>query len=212
MMTTLIPQLNADLSELADRVRNSLVQVTVGRRGSGSGVVFSDDGLVITNSHVVSGKGRRSSGDRLQVTLPDGAVVAGELLAKDEESDVAVLKIEGAEGNLPELHPIELGDSRSLRAGQWVMAMGHPWGVAAVAAGGIVIGAGPDLPEAPNAGRDWPSALAIQADRCRPPGPPYRHQHHDGRPGSRDGGSRACSRGVCGQGPSRRTGCRCRRG
>ena len=35
------------------------------------------------------------------------------------------------------------------------MAMGHPWGVAAVAAGGIVIGAGPDLPEAPNAGRDW---------------------------------------------------------
>ena len=155
MMTTLRPQLTADLSELADRVRNSLVQVTVGRRGSGSGVVFSDDGLVITNSHVVSGKGRRSSGDRLQVTLPDGAVVAGELLAKDEESDVAVLKIEGAEGNLPELHPIELGDSRSLRAGQWVMAMGHPWGVAAVAAGGIVIGAGPDLPEAPNAGRDW---------------------------------------------------------
>ncbi len=76
MMTTLIPQLNADLSELADRVRNSLVQVTVGCLGSGSGVVFSDDGLVITNSHVVSGKGRRSSGDRLQVTLPDGAVVA----------------------------------------------------------------------------------------------------------------------------------------
>jgi len=53
MMTTLIPQLNADLSELADRVRNSLVQVTVGRRGSGSGVVFSDDGLVITNSAAV---------------------------------------------------------------------------------------------------------------------------------------------------------------
>ena len=155
MMTTLIPQLNADLSELADRVRNSLVQVTVGRRGSGSGVVFSDDGLVITNSHVVSGKGRRSSGDRLQVTLPDGAVVAGELLAKDEESDVAVLKIEGAEGNLPELHPIELGDSRSLRAGQWVMAMGYSWGVAGAAAGGIVIGAGPGLPESPGIGRDW---------------------------------------------------------
>jgi len=167
MMTTLIPQLNADLSELADRVRNSLVQVTVGRRGSGSGVVFSDDGLAITNSHVVSGKGRRSSGDRLQVTLPDGAVVAGELLAKDEESDVAVLKIEGAEGNLPELHPIELGDSRFLRAGQWVMAMGHPWGVAA---GGIVIGAGPDLPkprarEGTGSRWTWPSAPAIQADR-----------------------------------------------
>ena len=51
-----------------------------------------------------------------------------------------------------------------------VMSMGHPWGVAAVAASGIVIGAGPDLPEAPGAGRDWiavdwPSALAIQVDR-----------------------------------------------
>jgi len=155
MMTTLIPQLNADLSELADRVRNSLVQVTVGRRGSGSGVVFSDDGLVITNSHVVSGKGRRSSGDRLQVTLPDGVVVTAELLAKDEDSDVAVLKVEGADGDLSELYPIEVGDSRSLRAGQWVMAIGHPWGVSGAAAAGIVIGAGPDLPEAPGEGRDW---------------------------------------------------------
>ena len=156
-MTTLIPQLNSDLGELADRVRDSLVQVKAGHHGSGSGVVFSADGLVVTNAHVVSGKGRRRGpGDRLQVTLPDGAVVAAELLGKDEESDVAVLKLEGADGDLPELHPIELGDSRSLRAGQWVMAMGHPWGAAgAAAAAGIVIGAGPDLPEAPGAGRDW---------------------------------------------------------
>lgn len=155
-MTTLIPQLNSDLGEFADRVRKSLVQVTAGHHGSGSGVVFNSDGLVVTNAHVVSGKGRRrSTGDRLQVTLTDGVVVTAELLAKDEDSDVAVLKVEGADGDLSELYPIEVGDSRSLRAGQWVMAIGHPWGVSGAAAAGIVIGAGPDLPEAPGEGRDW---------------------------------------------------------
>ena len=204
-MTTLIPQLNSDLGEFADRVRKSLVQVTAGHHGSGSGVVFNSDRLVVTNAHVVSGKGRRrSTGDRLQVTLPDGVVVTAELLAKDEDSDVAVLKIEGADGDLPELYPIEVGDSRSLRAGQWVMSIGHPWGVSGAAAAGIVIGAGPDLPEAPGEGRDWVAVdLALRpgysgGPLVDHPRPPDRHQHHDGRPGSRHVRSRACYPGVCG--------------
>ncbi len=154
-MTTLLPQLNSDLGELADLVRKSLVRVSVGRRGSGSGVVIGADGLVVTNAHVVSGKRGHPSGRELQVALTDGSVTAAALLAKDDDLDVAVLKIEQVDGKLPELHPIELGDSKALRAGQWVMAMGHPWGVAGVAAAGIVIGAGPDLPEAPGGGRDW---------------------------------------------------------
>jgi S1-C subfamily serine protease len=82
-------------------------------------------------------------------------VVTAKLLAKDDGLDVAVLKIEQLKGSFPELHPIELGDSQALRPGQWVMAMGHPWGVAGAAAAGIVIGAGPDLPEAPGTGSDW---------------------------------------------------------
>ena len=155
MMTTLLPKLNSDLGDLADRVRRSLVQVSVGRSGSGSGVVFAADGLVVTNAHVVSMKGQRRQVSEFQVTLPDGAVTTARLLAKDDDSDVAVLKIDPLEGELPELVPIEVGDSRNLRAGQWVMAMGHPWGVAGAAAAGIVIGAGPDLPEAPGAGKDW---------------------------------------------------------
>jgi len=154
-MTTLLPQLNSDLGELADRVRMSLVRVAAGRAGSGSGVVFTADGLVVTNAHVVSGgKGGRPLGE-LRVALPDGPVAAAKLLAKDDGLDVAVLKIEQLKGNLPELHPIEIGDSKALRPGQWVMAMGHPWGVAGAAAAGIVIGFGSDLPEAPGAGRDW---------------------------------------------------------
>jgi serine protease Do len=60
------------------------------------------------------------------------------------------------EGKLPDdLWPIEVGDSKNLRCGQWVMAMGHPWGIAGAAVAGIVIGSGPDLPEVPGSGRDW---------------------------------------------------------
>jgi serine protease Do len=154
-MTAVIPQLNYDLGEMADRVRKSLVQVVARRNGSGSGVVFDADGLLVTNAHVVSrDKGHRPVKE-LRVVLPAGPVEPARLLAKDDGLDVAVLKIEQREGNLLELHPIELGDSRALRPGQWVMAMGHPWGVAGAAAAGIVIGIGPDLPEAPGAGRDW---------------------------------------------------------
>ena len=147
--------MNSDLGELADLVRKSLVQVSAGRRGAGSGVVFSADGLVVTNAHVVSGKRGRHPARGFQVTLPSGSVTAAKLLAKDDDLDVAVLRIDQIDGSLPDLHPIELGDSKALRPGQWVMAMGHPWGVAGAAAGGIVIGSGPDLPEAPGAGREW---------------------------------------------------------
>ena len=154
-MTALLSQLNSDLGEVANKARKSLVQVAAGRRGSGSGVILGADGLVVTNAHVVSErKGRHPMRD-LRLTLPAGVVVAARLLAKDDGLDVAVLQIEAPDGELPELHPIELGDSQSLRPGQWVMAMGYPWGVAGAAAGGIVIGAGPDLPESPGIGRDW---------------------------------------------------------
>lgn len=154
-MTTMLSQLNSDLGEVANKARKSLVQVAAGRRGSGSGVVLAADGLVVTNAHVVSQRKGRQPVRELRVTLPDGAVVAARLLGKDDALDVAVLKIGQPKGDPPELYPIELGDSQALRPGQWVMAMGYPWGVAGAAAGGIVIGAGPDLPESPGIGRDW---------------------------------------------------------
>ncbi len=156
-MTSLLLQLNSDLGELASLVRKSLAQVSAGRRGAGSGVVFSSDGLVVTNAHVVSGrKGRRTAGE-FQVTLPDGSAAVAKLLAKDDDLDVAVLRIDLIDGTSPDLHPIEIGDSKTLRPGQWVVAMGYPWGVAGAAAAGIVIGAGPDLPDASpeGPGKDW---------------------------------------------------------
>lgn len=158
-MNTLLTRLNSDLDELANVVRRSLVQVAAGRQGGGSGVIFSADGLVVTNAHVVSGKSGRGTLKEFQVTLPSSAVASATVLAKDDDIDVAVLRIapyDGQhDGKLSNLHPIELGDSKNLRPGQWVMAMGYPWGVAGAAAGGIVIGAGSDLPEEPGAGKDW---------------------------------------------------------
>ena len=174
-MTALIPQLNSNLGELAERVRKSLVQVAARRTGSGSGVVITADGLLVTNAHVVSRKKGRRPATELRVALPAGPVVSARLLAKDDGLDVAVLKIEQLEGNMPELHPIELGDSRALRPGQWVLAVGHPWGVAGAAAAGIVIGGGPDLPEAPGNGRDW-IAVDLALRRGHSGGPLVDHQ------------------------------------
>jgi serine protease Do len=146
----LVPQLNDDLGDIADLVRKSLVRVEVGRHGAGSGVVLDSTGLIVTNAHVVSGKSGRGKGPDLRVTLNNGETYPAQLLAKDTDHDVAALKIE-AEG----LVPIELGDSQTLRPGQWVLAMGHPWGVAGAATGGIVIGSGGDLPERPGSRDDW---------------------------------------------------------
>lgn len=146
-MTTLLPRLNADLGEVADQVRASLVRVEAGRRGSGSGVVLDAGGLIVTNAHVVP-ENLPSGG--LHVTLADGRRVGAELLARDAQKDVAALRIE-ADG----LTAIKTGDSRSLRAGEWVLAMGHALGVAGAATAGIVIGSGADLPEIPKPGQEW---------------------------------------------------------
>jgi S1-C subfamily serine protease len=154
IITRLVPQLNDDLGDVADSVRRSLVRVEVGRQGAGSGVVLDSNGLpgalIITNAHVVSGKSGRGKGSNLRVTLNNGETYTARLLAKDSDHDVAALGIE-ADG----LVAIKLGDSQTLRPGQWVLAMGHPWGVAGAAAGGIVIGSGGDLPERPGSRDDW---------------------------------------------------------
>lgn len=154
-MTALLPQLNCDLGDLAARVRESLVQVVVSSEGSGSGVVLSTDGLVVTNAHVVEANKYGRSARAFKVVLPSGQVTSARLLAKDKSLDVAVLKVDSYKGDMPELQPIGIGDSKALCVGQWVMAMGNPWGVAGVAVAGIVIGVGTGLPEAIGEGREW---------------------------------------------------------
>ncbi len=147
-MSILLDQLNEDLSAVAGRALAGLVQIHNGRRGAGAGAVWHSDGLILTNAHVVQKR-------RPEVVLADGRTVAARLLAIDPDNDLAALEVE-ARG----LPAVTLGASRRLRPGQWVMAVGHPWGVAGAATVGVVIGQGADLPGLP-AGRGEMLALSL---------------------------------------------------
>ena len=140
---TLVDKLNSDVSDLVAMVGRSLVQVRGRRAGFGAGVIVHSDGLVVTNAHVV-GRGP------LHITLPDDSNVPARLLALDTAHDLAALAID-ATG----MTPITMGQSKRLRAGEWVLALGHPWGVTGAATAGVVIGTGSQWPESPVTEREW---------------------------------------------------------
>ncbi|MFZ4814726.1 MAG: S1C family serine protease [Phototrophicaceae bacterium] len=140
---SLLQALNDDLASLASGVTPSLVVIQNGR-GQGAGTIWQSDGLIVTNAHVV-GRNRQ-----VGVVLPDGTLTQGRVLAIDEQLDLATLSID-AHG----LPAIPVGDSTALHAGEWVIAIGHPWGIRNAVTQGVVIGSGEQLPERPSHGRDW---------------------------------------------------------
>jgi len=133
-MTSLIQQLNAEMAGLIDSARQSLVQITNGRGGAGAGTIWHPDGLIVTNAHVIAGRGD------FQVTLQNGDTFPAQILAQQPGLDLAALAI--AANDLPTIEP---GNSRNLKPGQWVMALGHPWGILNSTTGGVVIGMGQQL-------------------------------------------------------------------
>jgi serine protease Do len=140
-----LQRFNSLLADLAEQLKPALVHVRVRRavtardksedegpaepqRSTGSGFLIDPAGLIVTNAHVVEGA------DWLQVRLADGRRFQGKVIGFDNRVDLALVRIEGAT-NLPVL---PLGDSNALRVGEFVLALGHPFGLEQSVSFGIV--------------------------------------------------------------------------
>jgi serine protease Do len=116
-----------ELEGLTALVRSYTVGVTTrGREGRGAGIVWHEEGLIVTNAHVA----QRA---RLAVTLSDERTVEARVVAHDEGRDLALLQVDAGT-----LRKAPIGDPEGLRPGSLVLALGHPWGIPNAMALGVV--------------------------------------------------------------------------
>ncbi len=122
------------VTAVVERIAPSVVKIEVGEAGTGSGFVFTPDGLILTNSHVVS---RTKS---LRVALLNGTVAQADVVGDDPHTDLAVIRI-----SAPDLVAAPLGSSASLKPGQVVIAIGNPYGFQHTVTTGVVSALGRSL-------------------------------------------------------------------
>jgi S1-C subfamily serine protease len=120
---------SATVNIVTEVLRQNWFFQIVPERGTGSGFVIRDDGLILTNAHVVSGRA-----PRIQVTMPDKSRYTAEILDKDANNDLALIKITPKK----QLVHLALGDSNGLKVGQKVLAIGNPFGLEGTLTTGIV--------------------------------------------------------------------------
>jgi serine protease Do len=99
----------------------------------GSGFIVSADGYIVTNNHLIQGASGTGTVDQVTVTLPDKREFPARIIGRDQPSDLALLKIEGS--NLPY---VNWGDSTRARVGDWVVAVGNPYGLGGTVTAGII--------------------------------------------------------------------------
>ncbi len=151
--------------DIAARVLPSVVsiQVTTAQGGGeGSGSIFTSDGMIVTNNHVVAG----AENGKIQVRLNDGRILDAKVVAADPQTDIAVIKAEGA----TDLQPIELGDSDALNVGESVVAIGSPLGLASTVTTGIVSAKNRPVQATGEDGGEASLIDAIQTDAAINPG------------------------------------------
>src|SRR5262249_32442148 len=161
-----IVRLNAALTRLAEGLKVGLVQIRVrrapgdaegeegGRRAVGSRFLIHSDGHIVANAHVVEGA------SEVQVRLATGRQLKGKVIGRDSGVDLALVKVEAKE----KLAVLPLGDSDRLQVGEFVMALGHPFGLEQTVSFGIVSRKGAPL-QSPSPGFDF-----IQTDAAVNPG------------------------------------------
>ena len=119
------------LTSVCQRARQSLVVVHNGRRGAGAGIVWRPGGIIVTNNHVI----HRS---RPRIVLLDGDEHPARIIAQAKEIDLAILRLDEAGKQNSALAVAPVADSSSLRVGQFVLALGHPWGQIGSVSAGII--------------------------------------------------------------------------
>ena len=132
---------SAAVTGVVDRLGPAVVRIDLRRRadsrraGSGSGVVVAPDGFILTNSHVVAG------GNRVEVTTIDGRILTAQVVGDDPDTDLALVRVD-ADVTMP---AAALGDSKRLRRGQLVVAIGNPLGFESTVTAGVVSALGRSL-------------------------------------------------------------------
>jgi S1-C subfamily serine protease len=118
--------IGAAVSDVVERVRPSVVEIRTRGAGAGAGTIWRPQGTIVTNHHVVPH-------DRARVALADGRTFDAAVVARDPFNDLAVLQVEA-----DDLPAAAIGDARTLRVGELVLAVGHPFGVRGALTVGVV--------------------------------------------------------------------------